>query len=159
MTCASCVRRVEKGLEKVPGVTAANVNLATERATVVYDPAIADLATLRTAVERAGYHVGEVPDAEAMPTAQQPADPPRRAATATDPREQERDRELADLKRKWVVSLAIGLAMMAQMYLPLGWDMAIVAPLLLIQATVVQFWAGESSTAPPGRRPDTAAPT
>src|SRR5215218_2809162 len=47
MTCASCVRRVEKGLEKVPGVTAANVNLATERATVAYDPTIADLATLR----------------------------------------------------------------------------------------------------------------
>ena len=43
MTCASCVRRVEKGLEKVPGVTAANVNLATERATVAYDPAVADL--------------------------------------------------------------------------------------------------------------------
>src|SRR5919112_6778624 len=47
MTCASCVRRVEKGLAKVPGVTAANVNLTTERATVAYDPAVADLATLR----------------------------------------------------------------------------------------------------------------
>src|ERR687889_1331511 len=72
MTCASCVRRVEKGLEKVPGVTAANVNLTTERATVAYDPAVADLATLRTAVERAGYHVGAVPDVEAMPTTQHP---------------------------------------------------------------------------------------
>ena len=72
MTCASCVRRVEKGLEKVPGVTSANVNLATERATVAYDPAVADLATLRTAVERAGYRVGEIPDAPALPAAQQP---------------------------------------------------------------------------------------
>src|SRR5215213_4977512 len=142
MTCASCVRRVEKGLEKVPGVTAANVNLATERATVAYDPTIADLANLRTAVERAGYHVGVVPYAHATPTTQHPPTSPAELATATDPREQERDRELADLKRKWVVSLVIGLAMMAEMYLPLGWDMAVVAPLLLIQATLVQVWAG-----------------
>uniref|UniRef100_UPI00244570CE heavy-metal-associated domain-containing protein n=1 Tax=Burkholderia cepacia TaxID=292 RepID=UPI00244570CE len=34
MTCASCVSRVEKALAKVPGVTRASVNLATERATV-----------------------------------------------------------------------------------------------------------------------------
>ena len=34
MTCASCVRRVERALTKVPGVDAASVNLATERASV-----------------------------------------------------------------------------------------------------------------------------
>ena len=34
MTCASCVRRVERALEKMPGVATANVNLATERASV-----------------------------------------------------------------------------------------------------------------------------
>src|SRR5215207_2030415 len=122
MTCASCVRRVEKGLEKVPGVTAANVNLATERATVAYDPAVADLARLRTAVERAGYRVGEVPGAEALPAVQQPAIRADAAVPALDPRERARDHELADLKRKWVVSLVIGLFMMAEMYLPLGWD-------------------------------------
>jgi Cu+-exporting ATPase len=142
MTCASCVRRVEKGLEKVPGVAAANVNLATERASVTYDPAVADLAALRTAVERAGYRVGEVPAAEAAPAVQQPASRPTAPATAIDPRERERDRELDDLKHKWVVSLVIGLVMMAEMYLPLGWDITFVAPLLLIQATLVQFWAG-----------------
>ena len=78
MTCASCVRRVEKGLEKVPGVTAANVNLATERATVAYDPAIADLATLRTAVERAGYRVGEALRRRAHALCPQTGDPPCR---------------------------------------------------------------------------------
>jgi P-type Cu+ transporter len=142
MTCASCVRRVEKGLEKVPGVSAATVNLATERATVAYDPAVADLATLRGAVERSGYRVGELPAVETSPAAQQSAARPAAPATAVDPREWERDRELADLKRKWIVSLVIGLVMMVEMYLPLGWDMAVVAPLLLIQATLVQVWAG-----------------
>ena len=38
MTCASCAMRIEKGLKKLPGVKDANVNLATEKATVTYDP-------------------------------------------------------------------------------------------------------------------------
>ncbi|HYP19595.1 MAG TPA: copper ion binding protein, partial [Chloroflexia bacterium] len=57
MTCASCVRRVEKSLAKVEGVRSAGVNLATERATVKYDPSSANVATLISAVERAGYSV------------------------------------------------------------------------------------------------------
>ncbi|MCC6314011.1 MAG: heavy-metal-associated domain-containing protein, partial [Thermomicrobiales bacterium] len=60
MTCASCVRRVEKALEKTPGVVAARVNLATERATVTVDPARAAVADLTRAIEAAGYQVGEL---------------------------------------------------------------------------------------------------
>ncbi len=56
MTCASCVRRVERALPRTPGVQAAVVNLATERATVTLDPsAPATLEQLQAAVERAGY--------------------------------------------------------------------------------------------------------
>ena len=54
MTCASCVARVEKALLKVPGVTAATVNLATEQAAVSADAGVAD-AALIAAVEKAGY--------------------------------------------------------------------------------------------------------
>src|SRR5262245_18845081 len=50
MTCASCVRRVEKALSKTPGVSAANVNLATEHATVTFDPQAANVPDLITAV-------------------------------------------------------------------------------------------------------------
>jgi len=57
MTCASCVRRVERSLQKVEGVQEAGVNLATERATVKYDPSVTTLDSLRAAVERAGYTV------------------------------------------------------------------------------------------------------
>src|SRR3954447_24082295 len=57
MTCASCVRRVERALQKVEGVTEAGVNLATERATVKYDPNVASIDNLKAAVERAGYTV------------------------------------------------------------------------------------------------------
>ena len=41
MTCASCVNRIERFLRKADGVLEANVNLATERATVRFDPTVA----------------------------------------------------------------------------------------------------------------------
>ncbi|MFM9915364.1 MAG: heavy metal translocating P-type ATPase [Rhizobacter sp.] len=54
MTCASCVGRVEKALLKVPGVTSASVNLATERATIEALSTV-PMAALIAAVEKAGY--------------------------------------------------------------------------------------------------------
>ena len=57
MTCASCSNRVEKALKKVPGVSAASVNLSSEQAAVSYDSAQVVPAQLRDAVERAGYGV------------------------------------------------------------------------------------------------------
>ncbi|MFC3852590.1 heavy metal translocating P-type ATPase [Salinispirillum marinum] len=62
MTCASCVLRVEKALLKVPGVQSAQVNLATERATIHYERDQADTATLIAAVERVGYHATQHSD-------------------------------------------------------------------------------------------------
>jgi len=55
MTCASCVTRVEKALKKVPGVTEASVNLATESARVRFAPSEQMEARLRRAVRDAGY--------------------------------------------------------------------------------------------------------
>jgi len=55
MTCASCAMRIEKGLKKVTGVRDANVNLATEKATVTYDPAQTDVAQMIQKVEAVGY--------------------------------------------------------------------------------------------------------
>jgi Cu+-exporting ATPase len=60
MTCQSCATRVEHALAKVPGVAEAGVNFASNRATVVYDPATADRETLTAAVSGLGY---SVPDA------------------------------------------------------------------------------------------------
>jgi Cu+-exporting ATPase len=57
MTCASCVMRVEKALRKVPGVTHATVNLATEQAQVQADASVTADA-LAAAVRQAGYEVG-----------------------------------------------------------------------------------------------------
>ena len=55
MTCASCAMRIEKGLKKVPGIIDASVNLATEKATVIYDPSITGLDQMVQKVEAVGY--------------------------------------------------------------------------------------------------------
>jgi Cu+-exporting ATPase len=60
MTCASCVRRVERALQKQPGVEGATVNLATEEATIAFDPALIERAELVRTVEAAGYTVPTV---------------------------------------------------------------------------------------------------
>ena len=56
MTCASCVARVEKALARLPGVSSASVNLATEIATLRSGPEL-QAHTITEAVKRAGYSV------------------------------------------------------------------------------------------------------
>jgi len=57
MTCANCVATVERSARKVPGVSEAVVNYASERVTVTYDPAAAKPAEMIERIERAGYGV------------------------------------------------------------------------------------------------------
>ena len=132
MTCASCVNRVTKALTRVDGVVDASVNLATETASVTYDPQSVDAAALTAAVEKAGY----------AGTVRGPAEPDRSVDPIVD-LDDRRDVEIAKLRRRWQVALVTGLAFMGVMYLPLYVDtMDWLMPLLLVVATVVQFWAG-----------------
>ncbi len=66
LTCANCVRRVEGALAKVPGVSEAVVNYATEKATVKFDRSVTSMAQLERAIVDAGYGVVHPPD-EAEP--------------------------------------------------------------------------------------------
>jgi Cu+-exporting ATPase len=137
MTCASCVRRVERALTKVPGVSEAAVNLATEKATVVFDPERADVGSLVGAVERSGY--GVRPEARTV----RAGAPATRGSSLTGDQDlaAERDRGIADLGRKALVSLAVGIGMMLLMAVPVSLDMTVVAPGLLVVATAIQIWA------------------
>jgi len=58
MTCASCVSRVEKAIRAVPGVASANVNLATEKATVAFSGQ-PDPQAVTAAIQKAGYATPE----------------------------------------------------------------------------------------------------
>jgi Cu+-exporting ATPase len=132
MTCASCVGRVEKALNRLDGVTAAEVNLATEVATVRFEPHRVELDELTAAVSRAGY--------TATPRREESPEAVEEQGDAGDPG----GANLAALKRKWQVTLAVGLGLMALMYVPLYLDtMDWLMPAILVVATVVQFWAGE----------------
>ncbi len=57
MHCASCALRIEKSIKKVPGVDSANVNYATNSATIAYDPQKAKPEHLHEAVKKEGYSV------------------------------------------------------------------------------------------------------
>ncbi len=55
MTCASCVARVEKAISKFDGVKNVNVNLATEKASLEFDPTKVDIKQIAQSIEEAGY--------------------------------------------------------------------------------------------------------
>ena len=121
MTCASCVARVEKALNKVPGVESAAVNLATESARVRFAGAGDELAPqLRRAVRDAGYE-------------------PRAAEAAL----------AGDDAGPWAgfAPVAIGLLLCAPLVLPMlgmpwGWHWMPPPWVQFLLATPVQFWLG-----------------
>ncbi|HEX9890111.1 MAG TPA: heavy metal translocating P-type ATPase [Nitriliruptorales bacterium] len=66
MTCAACANRIGRTLGKLDGVEAAEVNFATHRARVTYDPAVVDVDRFRERVAEIGYAIPEVADDEAQ---------------------------------------------------------------------------------------------
>ncbi|MDR1218871.1 MAG: heavy metal translocating P-type ATPase [Treponema sp.] len=55
MTCASCSARVEKAIRKLEGVESVSVNLATEKAAVIYNPRTIRISAIKNAIEKSGY--------------------------------------------------------------------------------------------------------
>ena len=134
MTCASCVNRIERFLNRADGVDVATVNLATERATVRFDPAVIDRAGIVSAIESAGYEVGR--DTASGEGVDQ--------ASADEADEAERAAERRDLLIGAIASVGIGLVMMAIMFWPGGtpWPMMDVNRWFIAPATIVQFVFG-----------------
>ena len=73
MSCASCVQRIERALRGVDGVLEANVNLATEHATVRHLAGSTSRAALAAAIRKAGYEVLEAEEAPARVDAEREA--------------------------------------------------------------------------------------
>jgi Cu+-exporting ATPase len=131
MTCAACSTRLEKVLNRLPGVEAA-VNLAAERARIRYVPGVADAAQVIAAISKAGF-AGRVADDRS--------------------RVEEKARKLAayraELRRFWI-SAALTLPLVAQMFTMFGgtdWsghahDELLPRWLQWALATPVQFWIG-----------------
>ena len=132
MHCAACVGRVEHALTAVAGVEAASVNLATERATIAFDPARTDFARLREAVEAAGYELGEPP-------------PPAEAADAVDRERAAREAEQREQRRKFTVGALLSAPVLlgGMSHVVPGVPALLSEPwVLLALTTPVQFWVG-----------------
>ena len=133
MTCAACATRIEKVLNRVPGVQA-TVNFATETATIGFDPAAATPDALIAAVARAGYGATVRRD----PEADRKRDQARKAA------------EFAQLKREFAIAAALTAPLLLQMVPMLAGGGLFGAAhtdllprwLQLVLATPVQFWIG-----------------
>ena len=136
MTCASCVARVERVLNKLHGVIEARVNLASESARVRYSPASAGLPEFCKAIGEAGYEVPE----EATQAADSAGDA-------------QRERELALMRRELAVGigLSIPVAVLAMgMYYPpflhwlesFGLTDPVINFILFALATPVMVWPG-----------------
>ena len=132
MTCASCVANIEDALAKVPGIISANVNLASEKATVQYLEGEASMADFKRAVEGAGYSTRVEVGTEGI------AEPDAVMAATR--------RELRTLRSKLIFADTIGLFMLliAISEFSGGWMPSFLDNhyLLWVLATPVQFWAG-----------------
>ena len=137
MTCASCVARVERALQKVGGVLDASVNLATERASIHYLPEAAPPGRLKEAVREAGYGVMELGDS---------------AGRADAEREAKEAERLELLHAVWVAALftapVVIIDMGAKLIPPVGaWlhgfvSMQSLSYLFFVLASAVQFGPG-----------------
>ncbi len=144
MTCASCVVRVEKAIRQLPGVESANVNLATEKVSLSFDPGVIDLPAIASALEEAGYtlktpaaatqhHIHDIEQEDAAPESD-----PQAAA-------------FSKLKRDLTLSAAFSVpVMLVSMVSMSRWFMNAVPvgmqeinTLLLIATSVVMFGPGK----------------
>jgi Cu+-exporting ATPase len=55
MTCATCVKTIEKSLRRLDGISSVNVNLGAEKAYVTYNPRVVTVSEMKEAIEKAGY--------------------------------------------------------------------------------------------------------
>lgn len=130
MTCASCVKRVEKALARAPGVLSASVNFGTEAATVEFLPGVASPADLRRVVEDAGYSIRE-------------REVDHGESTGSTGPEAARAKEHRTLRLKVSVSLVVGVALMALGFFPPSFlTMEQLWVVMFVLASPIQFWAG-----------------
>ena len=115
MTCAACAARIGRGLSGLDGVEEANVNYATARAVVSYDPDAVDLAAFSTTIQKLGYAVAADGDAS--------------------------EEQLAELGRRLVAAVVLSVPTVAiSMVSALqfgGWEWVVAA-----LATPVVWWVG-----------------
>ncbi len=117
MTCASCVNRIEKVLKKDEGVISASVNLATEKANVVFESNKLDIKKIIGLIEKAGYEASET--------------------------KQDKEKGLKEEKHLIILSVLLTLPLVLPMLLqPFGIHLMPPGWIQLLLATPIQFYVG-----------------
>lgn len=141
MTCASCVMRVEKALKKVEGIGEVNVNLATEKVTLSYDPTLTDVSKFTQVVEDAGYKLSP-------PAADSESSGSEEIESASDIQHKE---SYLKLRKEFIFSAVLSIPIMiVSMLMMTDWfrnaiplTMAEVNKLLFLGSTLVIFISGK----------------
>jgi Cu+-exporting ATPase len=139
MTCAACAANIERALKQLPGVEAAGVNYATNRATVTFDPAVLSLPVIVEAVRDVGYDV-----VGTSATGLGSLDP--EIEETEDLEQQARDRDYRALRLRFVLGAALAVPVvilgMAHVHFPgvNGVQLALAAPVLFFCGW--QFYRG-----------------
>ena len=140
MTCAACVMHVENALKRVPGVSGAVVNLATEKASVEFIPGVAAMDLFRQAVEQAGYRVEDAAADSGDADSDYGTGELERLAKV---------REIRELRSRLLFAAAAGALLLLGTFPGFPWTEPLFSwsfyPFLLwALATPVQFWSGWS---------------
>lgn len=123
MSCAACAARVDKTLNKQPGVLSATVNYAAATATVEYDTSLCSPEALKTAIQKAGYDL--IVDI-------QPQEPEEAEHTHTEKLHHQKVRTI------WAILLSLPIALIGMFFM----DIPYANYIMWILSTPVVFWLG-----------------
>ncbi|MBU5313506.1 heavy metal translocating P-type ATPase [Tissierella carlieri] len=109
MTCASCVKAVERAVRKLDGVTEVNVNLATERLTISYEPSSVKISDIKRSVEKTGYKAIE-------------------EEVSVDTDKERKEKEIKSLWKKFIISAIFTVPLL---YIAMGHMLGLPLPMFL----------------------------
>ncbi len=112
ITCASCVNAIEKSIRKLNGINEVSVNLATEKAKVVYDSSSTRISEIKDAISKAGYKALEI-----------------EAGVQAD---HERERREKEMKSLWAKFLAAAIFTVPLLYIAMGHMLGIPLPEIIM---------------------------
>jgi Cu+-exporting ATPase len=134
MTCASCAQTIENALKKTDGIVEANVNLATEKAVVVYDPQEIEYEGIKKAIEATDYQVLGIEE----------------GAAKYEKVIEEEQRKFHEAKMRmrvaWVFTIPIIAWMITEMVFGVAWPTRDIFNIgMILLAVPVLFWAGKET--------------
>jgi Cu+-exporting ATPase len=134
MTCASCAQTIENTLKQTAGIAEANVNLATEKAVITYDPETIDYQTIKRTIESTGYQV--LGREEGVVKYEKAVEDEQRKYEAAKTR----------LKISWAVTIPTIAWMIPEMFFGIAWPSPIIFQVgLILLAIPALFWAGKAT--------------